>query len=189
MIAPFFTPRQALFFTLAGAFFYLFRGRDVWGNSPDRTKHYWLTALGCTAALVASGGAFWELARLFPPSTAPDTAPVFDTAGTPAFGVWWVVNNLAGTLCSAGFEEALFRCFLPNRLRDLKVPPRIADSLAIAAFAFAHITAGPWAMANAGVAAAVLLATYRKTRSFPLIVILHGLYNFGGRAILLFAGQ
>jgi membrane protease YdiL (CAAX protease family) len=111
-----------------------------------------------------------------------------DKADVPVFGIWWVVNNLAGTLCSAGFEEALFRCFLPNRLRDIKVPPPIADAVAIAAFALAHISAGPWAVANAGVAAVTLLAAYRKTRSFPLIVLIHGLYNFGGRAILLFNG-
>ena len=184
-IEPFFTLRQALFFAAAGAFFYLFRGRDVWGSPAG---HYWLIALGCMAVLAASGGAFWELARLFPPNPSPDTAVALDKAGTSPFGPGWVVNNLAGTLCSAVFEEALFRCFLPNRLRDIKVPPRIADSLAVAAFALAHYKAGPWAMANAGVAAVTLLAAYRKTRSFPLIVLIHGLYNFGGRAILLFYG-
>jgi membrane protease YdiL (CAAX protease family) len=100
-----------------------------------------------------------------------------------------VANNLAGTLCSAGFEEALFRCFLPNRIRQLKVPPRIADTAAVVSFAFAHFNAGPWAVANAGVAAVILLTAYRKSRSFPLVVLIHGLYNFGGRAILLFGGQ
>jgi membrane protease YdiL (CAAX protease family) len=42
---------------------------------------------------------------------------------------------------------------------------------------------------NAAAAAAALLAAYRKTRSFPLVVLIHGLYNLGGRAILLFSGQ
>jgi membrane protease YdiL (CAAX protease family) len=186
VIAPFFSPQQALLFAVVGAFFYLARGRDVWGNG---TGHRWVTALECAAALVASGGAFWELSRLFPPNTTLDTAIILDKAGAPAFGPGWVVNNLVGTLCSAGFEEALFRCFLPNRLRDLKIPSRPADSLAVLIFALAHSNAGPWAMANAAVAAVILLATYRKTRSFPLIVLIHGLYNFGGRAILLFGTQ
>jgi hypothetical protein len=155
----------------------------------------------CVAALVASALVFSGLERLYPLGPAfvtPD--PVSAAAG--GAGLSWGLNNLAGALAAAAYEEALYRAYFPALLGALlgggtgKAPESgtgllpggiraLVWAIPLLLFAAAHRHLGLWGMANGLCCGAALQFAYYRVGLAPVILI-HGAYNLLGRVLLFF---
>ena len=96
----------------------------------------------------------------------------------------WIAVILL-SLSIGALEEAFFRVYLPERIRQSlpqkngKTNRTIAGAFigSTLVFSLCHVYEGPWGITNAILASAVLSIVYIKSSSFPGIALAHGLYN------------
>jgi membrane protease YdiL (CAAX protease family) len=124
-------------------------------------------------ALVAIGLILSFLISFFP---APSPLPKIEA---PASVPGWIVMALS-CIGTGYLEESYFRCYLLKKMTKITfawtgVMIRIVFSTAL--FAVCHLYEGPWGIANAVLAGAVLAALFERYGALHGIAWAHGAYN------------
>jgi CAAX protease family protein len=111
-----------------------------------------------------------------------------------AVGIPWHLDGpgilplVALTCLTTGYwEELFFRAYLDGQLRRIGTPPGRAALAGVLLFAAGHLYQGLFPALGTAVIGAVLLYSFRRTRSLHAVAIGHGMYNFSVLAGSLFS--